>query len=196
MRRWVAAGMAGILSACIGDAKGSGENCSAQSKCGMGVRRVCDDGTCSDVLPDLSAHLQTLTLSLPFAVRNASPKALRVAVVYSKTPDGRRVVCPGTATGPGDVDLPGIAGLSDDRVFNLTAETTQVSLRSVSDVITTSVQLNGPGRLVYVELFRTTVPEDDPVSGGAPIAAGCLADAPYDADPAKATVSLAVAPVN
>ncbi|MFM2151968.1 MAG: hypothetical protein RL199_403 [Pseudomonadota bacterium] len=193
MRAWLAIGLGALAASCGGLETDDQMPCTAQSKCGMGVRRVCDDGYCSDVLPNLSDHLQTLTLSLPVQVRLAAPQGLRVAIVYPKTPDGRRVVCPGTATGT-DLAIPGMGGLSDDRRFNLTATTSQLPLRSVSDSIITAANINGPGRIVYVELYRTAVSEDDPVSGGAPIAAGCLADAPYDDDPKKAPVNLTVAP--
>ncbi len=194
MRRWLAVGLGAVAASCGGSGTDDRVPCTAQSKCGMGVQRVCDDGYCSDVLPDLAAHMQTLTLSLPVQVRLAVPQGLRVAIVYPKTPDGRRVVCPGTATG-NDLAIPGMSGLSDDKLFNLTASTSQLALRSVSDTITTAVNINGPGRLVYAELYRTSVSEDDPVSGGAPIAVGCLADAPYAEDPTKAPVSVAIAPV-
>ena len=193
MRHWLAMGLGAAVAACGGSATDDRIPCTAQSKCGMGVKRVCDDGYCSDVLPDLAAHMQTLTLSLPVQVRLAAPQGLRFAVVYPKTPDGRRVVCPGTATG-NDVAIPGMSGLADDKLFNLTAATSQLALRSVSDSITTAANINGPGRLVYVELYRTAVSEDDPVSGGAPIATGCLADAPYNDDPTKAPVNVTIAP--
>jgi hypothetical protein len=193
MQRWLAMGLGAVVASCGGTETDDRLACTAQSKCGMGVRRVCDDGYCSDVLPDLAAHMQTLTLTLPVQVRLAAPQGLRVAIVYPKTPDGRRVVCPGTATG-NDVAIPGMSGLGDDKLFNLTASTSQLALRSVSDNITTAANINGPGRIVYVELYRTAVSGDDPVSGGAPIATGCLADAPYDNDPAKAPVNVTVAP--
>jgi hypothetical protein len=194
MRAWQAMGLGALAAACAGSEADDRAPCTAQSKCGMGVRRVCEDGYCSDVLPDLAAHMQTLTLSLPVQVRLAAPQGLRVAIVYPKTPDGRRVVCPGTATGT-DLAIPGMSALADDKLFNLTATTAQLALRSVSDSITTAANINGPGRLVYVELYRTAVSEDDPVSGGAPIATGCLADAPYDDDPTKAPVNVAIVPV-
>ena len=193
MRRWLAMGLGALLASCGGSATDDRVPCTAQSKCGMGVQRVCDDGYCSDVLPDLAAHMQTVTLTLPVQVRLAAPQGLRVAVVYPKTPDGKRVVCPGTATGS-DVAITGMSALADDKRFNLTATTSQLALRSVSDSITTAANINGPGRLIYVELYRTSVSADDPVSGGAPLAVGCLANAPYNDDPTKAPVSLAVAP--
>lgn len=169
--------------------------CTSQLTCDQEHRKVCEAGFCSPALPDVAAHLENLSMSLPVSVRLANPVAMRAAVLYPITPDGRTVVCPG-APGANQVAISGMVPLNDAAKFNLTSSMLETPLRSVSDTVTTGIMVNGPGRVVYVEIYAEPVTPGDPASGGAPVGTGCVVDAPYDDDPSKASVLVKIVATN
>ena len=117
-------------------------------------------------------------------------------MLYARTPDGKRVVCPGKAAAPDDVAIPSMAALYDRAKFNVTAPMLEMPLRSLNDTIQTAVGVNGPARVLYVELYGDAVTQNEPESGGPPLAVGCLADVPFADDPnaVQVTLGLTLAP--
>jgi hypothetical protein len=150
--------------------------CASQAACGDAYLSFCEQGYCTPPLPDVAA-VRVLDLDVNYQVRLKQLQAARVTVVYANTPDGKRVTCPGKAAGPGDVAIPSMAALFDRAKFNLAWNIMKFDFTKSTTGM--PVRINGPGRLVYVELYEEIPKENEPASGGPPVGVGCLADAPY-----------------
>lgn len=187
-----------VLTASCSSAAGPSDSpvpCDTQATCGDDYRKVCENGFCGAELPEaVSTTVRPIELSIPTAVRLKELKSMRVAVVYPTTPDQKKVVCPGGTPAAGEVEIPSVAALFDRAKFNLTWEI--MGLHITPSTTGTGVSINGPGRLIFVELYEDAVTEGVADSGGAPVGRGCVADADYLADTTGAVpIPVAIEPV-
>jgi hypothetical protein len=150
--------------------------CASQATCGDAFLSFCEQGFCTAPLPD-TVGVRVLDLDVATNVLNKYLQSARVAVVYPRTLDGKRVTCPGQAAGPDDVAIPSAAALFDRTKYNLSWNI--MGFKISKSNLSIPVKINGAGRLVYVELYEQSLKENDPSSGGPPVGVGCLADAPF-----------------
>lgn len=144
-----------------------GPNCSAQTDCDLEWRKVCEDGYCSAMLPangqtgadGQSIYSNKLNIALKRKPKGHESWSFRVLVVYPVTPSGKTVACSGIETAE---------ALLDAQAYNLTASPFEGKVPT-GDVIKTLVSLNGPGRVVYVEIYDGPLRENPNVVG-----IGCL----------------------
>lgn len=143
------------FSACStgpGDTDGERVPCVSQEECDTNLRKVCEDGYCSALLPENTAlgpnneslYLRSLNIDVQ-KVQLQGPQSLRAYVIYPVAPDGRSVVC---------ADIGSYEDLKDASRFNLTTSPLESRISNPNQVIQTSVFVNGPGRLLYVEIYN------------------------------------------
>lgn len=141
--------------------------CGSQTECDTNRRKVCEDGYCSALLPDNSAlgsnneslYLRSLNIDVQ-KVQLQGPQSLRAYVIYPVRPDGSSVLC---------ADITSHAELDDGTLFNLTTSPLESRITNPSQVIQTNVFVNGPGRVLYVEIYNRPL-NDSPDR----IGVGCL----------------------
>ena len=138
--------------------------CATQTDCSSERRKVCEDGFCSAQLADNSDHFRDLSLDLATGVKLQGPQALRVFVVYPVTPNGDTVLCD---------EIASYEELNDPARFNLTASPLEIRILQPNDVIQTGIFVNGPGRVVYAEIYNAQL-NDSPQR----IGIGCVEDVP------------------
>lgn len=161
--------------------------CTSQLACEHGKEHnaVCEAGYCSDKLPEPTG-LATFNMGLSNSVKGQQPKSFRAFVIYPIRPDGSQVKCP---AGNGKLAL---APLFDPTQTNLSAYPLETGITNVNDVVISALWVNGPGRVVYAELYAAPLDLTHPGDEGPAIGAGCLENAPYDVS-APLTVNLQIA---
>ena len=168
--------------------------CGSQTTCDPEYQKVCDSGYCSGALPPIGEHYEKLALPMTPQMQLAPPRSLRAAVLYSTTPEGKVVRCPGATLAANQVAITDMKSLSDPAKFNLTAPLLEVNRDFSQDLIQTFASVNGTGRVVYAELYAQTLVPGEPDSGGKPIGVGCVENAPYNADSKQAAVEVTLEP--
>lgn len=155
-------------------------NCTAQTDCDPDWRKVCEDGYCSATLPANSEmdaedkvfiYASQLNIGLDRKVKYSDDKvSFRAVVVYPVTPEGKTVTCSNIAS---------YEQLGDPSKYNLTARPWEKSNLKLpqGQVIQGQVFLNGPGRVLYVEIYDGALEENPKVVGVA-----CLENAAPNED--------------
>lgn len=151
-----------------GDPDDDGRNCSAQTDCDDAWRKVCEDGYCSGMLPantemgtdEKFVYQSKLIIALDRKIKYRKGMSFRAAVAYPVTPAGATVDC---------ATIESYEVLSDPSKYNLTNRPQEEDIKG--EVTRTLVYLNGPGRVLYVELYDAPLSENPNVVGVA-----CLED--------------------
>lgn len=168
--RYLLTAAALALSACStgpGDVDGERVPCVSQSECDPNRRKVCEDGYCSALLPEnteldgdnKSLYMRNLSISA-WNIRFQKRESLRAYVIYPVTPDGRTVRCS---------DIASYEELNDPSRYNLTVAPVETRIQNPGHAFQTLVFVNGPGRILYVEIYNAPL-YDSPDRVGV----GCL----------------------
>lgn len=178
-----------LVSCSGGETEAPRVPCASQLECAGGreFTAACASGYCSTKFD--SGYLANLTLG----VRNTQLKlqgikSFRVWSIYPVRPDGTDVKCPK----PGSREE-----LSDPVKTNQGAAVAEKNFSPGSnDTIIFAVRLTGPGRVVYVEVYRNELDLTAPGSEGAPIGSGCVENADYSgSESSPSSVLMEIQPV-
>jgi len=180
-----------VLGACGTSGSGSPSTpCTSRLDCpgGTDFGAACEGGYCS--APFAPGYLATLTMGVrSTTLRLQGIRSLRIFAIHPTTPGGATLKCPAPGT---------LADLNDPVKTNLSASVTErnYALTGGADTIQTGVFLNGPGRLVYVEVYRNDLNLQAPGEEGPAIGTGCVEQVEYAGDATtQKTVVLEIQPV-